>query len=96
METLGEVQLRSGKVLVVDTGLLNLWTHDGPPQLPAGVLPREQTEAANRRIDFRMEGPGDGLFLVFRDPDGSGRLVRLRVHLGTEQALRNMEIVNGR
>jgi hypothetical protein len=40
-------------------------------------------------------GWGDGLFPVFRDLDSQGRLVRLRVELGTAEAIANLDSVNG-
>jgi hypothetical protein len=53
-------------------------------------------ELAGTRTCAFFTSWGDGHFPVFRDLDGSGQLVQLRVHLGTEQALRNMASVNGR
>ncbi len=57
LERLGQVTIPSGRLLVVDTGLLNLWCHDEAPLLPEGELSSpEATEAANRSQDFRIEG----------------------------------------
>ena len=56
-ERLGHVKLPCGQVLIVDTGLLNLWRHDGPPLLPDGVLSPESTALANDAQDFRIDGP---------------------------------------
>jgi hypothetical protein len=57
-ERLGETGVPSGVLLVVDTGLLPIWSGRRPPLLPAGLLAsREATEDANRGVDFRIEGP---------------------------------------
>lgn len=56
METLGEVKLPSGRVLIVDTGLLELWRHDQPPTMPEGIMPPEATASVNGSQDFRIEG----------------------------------------
>ena len=57
VEQLGEVRFPSGQVMVVDTGLLNLWCHDRPPQMPDGVLSSEDdTRRANAARDFRIDG----------------------------------------
>lgn len=54
---LGEVEVPSGKVLVVDTGLLGLWSHDPPPLVEEGRLEPSTREAANSSVDLRIEGP---------------------------------------
>jgi hypothetical protein len=56
-ELLGHVKVKSGRVLVIDMGLLNLWSHDKPPHLPDGVLPPNALEQANQARDFAIEGP---------------------------------------
>ena len=56
-ERLGTVTLPSGIVLVVDTGLLNLWSGECRPRLPDGILSsEEQTAEANAASDLRIEG----------------------------------------
>src|SRR5690242_1393350 len=56
-ERLGTVTLPSGIVVVVDTGLLKLWSGESRPRLPEGILSsEEQTAAANAASDFRIEG----------------------------------------
>lgn len=56
-ELLGKVTVPSGVVLIVDAGLLNLWTHDKAPLLPEGVLSDEAAASAKAAEDFRIEGP---------------------------------------
>ncbi len=44
--------------MIMDAGLLNLWSHDGAPLMPEGVLSDEAaTASANASEDFRIEGP---------------------------------------
>lgn len=57
-ELLGTVTAPSGNVLIVDTGLLNLWCHDREPVMPEGLLGDEAaTASANAARDFKIEGP---------------------------------------
>ena len=56
-EQLGEVSAPSGTLVVVDTGLLNLWTHDRAPLLPDDILSPETTAKANAGLDFSIDGP---------------------------------------
>jgi hypothetical protein len=56
LEELGEVTAPSGTVLVIDTGLLNLWCHDRPPLMPEGALPDDVVATANSSIDLRIDG----------------------------------------
>jgi hypothetical protein len=56
-EEIGVVTSRSGALIVIDTGYLNLWSHDCPPVLPAGSLDTdEQTDRANSFIDLHIVG----------------------------------------
>lgn len=54
VERLGSVTIPSGRLMIVDTGLLNLWSHDRAPLLPEY---ERIAAAANSAIDFRIEGP---------------------------------------
>jgi hypothetical protein len=54
---LGEITVPSGIVLLIDFGLMDLWTHDKPPLLHAHSLRPEAVEDANNGCDFRIEGP---------------------------------------
>lgn len=54
---LGKIKAPSGKIFIVDMGLLNLWMHDQKPGLPKGIYSDEITEAANEGADFIIEGP---------------------------------------
>jgi hypothetical protein len=56
-EEIGVVTSRSGTLIVIDTGYLNLWSHDRPPVLPTGSLETdEQTDRANLFIDLHIVG----------------------------------------
>ncbi|MEP7342230.1 MAG: hypothetical protein ABI977_31160 [Acidobacteriota bacterium] len=57
-ECLGEVTTPSGTLLVIDTGTLNLWSHDRVPLIEVGTLsnPRAE-ELANSAVDLMIEGP---------------------------------------
>lgn len=54
---LGEVLAPSGIVLLIDFGLMDLWTHDKPPLLNPGILDPAALESANNGVDFKIEGP---------------------------------------
>jgi hypothetical protein len=56
-ELLGHLTAPSGTVLIIDTGLLNLWSHDRPPVPPPGVLPQTTEDLANASVDLLIEGP---------------------------------------
>lgn len=56
-ELLGEMTCPSGKLLLVDLGLLGLWSHGAPPLLPDWAGPPETVARANAAVDFRVEGP---------------------------------------
>jgi hypothetical protein len=53
---LGKVTAPSGVLILIDFGLMDLWTHDKPPLVPAGVLSEEALAAANNGVDFGIEG----------------------------------------
>lgn len=55
-EQLGVVTGRSGILVLIDTGCLNIWSHDRPPLMPDGVLSEELTAKANSSIDLRIVG----------------------------------------
>jgi len=57
-EELGFVTTRSGVLIVIDTGYLNLWSHDRSPKMPPGVLRTEaDTVRANSFVDLQIVGP---------------------------------------
>lgn len=56
-EHLGNVLIPSNIVMLVDMGLLNLWTHDRAPLLPEGAASEQTVEDANAGADFAIEGP---------------------------------------
>jgi hypothetical protein len=71
-EHLGSVSSRSGILLVIDTGYLNLWSHNGKPVMPSGVLDSEEaTERANSFVDVEIVGP---------DAEKAGRLLDMSWH----------------
>lgn len=55
-ELLGEVTCPSGKLLVIDMGMLGIWTHAEPPLLPEWAAPPETVERANACLDYWVEG----------------------------------------
>jgi hypothetical protein len=56
-QLLGHVKVASGRVLLIDMGLLNLWCHDRPPSIPEGALSDELRAASLTSRDFVIEGP---------------------------------------
>lgn len=56
-EVLGTVTAPSGKLFLVDMGMLELWCHDRKPVMPPGLLDAEGTANANAGCDFRIDGP---------------------------------------
>lgn len=70
-QLLGHVKVQSGKLLLVDMGVLNLWCHDNPPQVPEVIMPESSTDAANSAQDFHIEGP---------DAEKAGRLFGRQWH----------------
>jgi hypothetical protein len=57
LESLGEVTVPSGTLLVIDTGALNLWSHDRAPFIESGTLSNPRVEElANSAIDLVFEG----------------------------------------
>lgn len=59
-ELLGEVTCPSGKLMVVDLGLLGLWSHSDPPLLADWDAPEQIVRQANAAVDFRVEGRDAG------------------------------------
>jgi hypothetical protein len=55
-EHLGEINVPSGTLIVIDTGLLKFWCHDRPPLMEDGTAPDEVVATANCSADFRIEG----------------------------------------
>lgn len=56
-ERLGEITCPSGAVVLFDFGYMDLWCHDRPPVVPAGMMSEEATRAANAAADYRIDGP---------------------------------------
>ena len=55
---LGHVTAPSGALILLDAGLMNLWSHDRPPSLPEGTLSSEEKMAdANNAKDLQIVGP---------------------------------------
>lgn len=43
--------------MLIDFGLMDLWTHDEPPLLQPGILSEQDTMLANNGADFAITGP---------------------------------------
>jgi hypothetical protein len=72
IEQLGVVATRSGVLIVIDTGYLNLWSHDRKPVMPAGGLDTEaEIDRANSFVDLRIVGP---------DAERAGRMLDMSWH----------------
>ncbi|MCE5292373.1 MAG: DUF2185 domain-containing protein [Nocardiaceae bacterium] len=56
-ETLGTVTFPSGEVLLIDFGLLRLWSADRSPLLHEDQAPPETIARANRAVDLEVVGP---------------------------------------
>ena len=57
IEQLGVVTTRSGVLMIIDTGYLNLWSHSRKPVMPDGVLDTDEATArANSFVDLRVVG----------------------------------------
>ncbi|MCI0569631.1 MAG: DUF2185 domain-containing protein [Myxococcaceae bacterium] len=56
-ELLGTVTAPSGVVLMMDGGVLGLWSHDRLPVLPPGCAAPEAVALANAALDLRIDGP---------------------------------------
>jgi hypothetical protein len=82
LEQIGTVTTRSGGLIVLDTGYLNIWSHSRPPLLPVGSLSTEdQTRNANSFVDLRLIGSDaeragqlldmswNPLFVYYQPPD---------------------------
>lgn len=68
VEDLGTVTTASGELLLIDFGLVNLWSGDSAPQLDARDVGDELAETANQAVDLRIVGD---------DPVAAGRAVDL-------------------
>lgn len=53
---LGQISAPSGTVLLIDFGLMYLWTHDRPPLLPEGLIDEQTLASANNGFDLAIEG----------------------------------------
>lgn len=72
VEQLGEVTTRSGILLLIDTGYLELWSHYRVPTMPDGFLSdKESTARANSFVDLKLVGP---------DAEQAGRLLDMSNH----------------
>ena len=57
IEELGFVTSRCGILVVIDTGYLNLWSHDRTPTIPPGMLSSDaDTERAHLFVDLHISG----------------------------------------
>ncbi len=56
-EQLGTASFPSGELLLIDFGLLRLWSGDRPPVLAEGVAPEHVVARANAAADFEVVGP---------------------------------------
>ena len=57
VEALGTVSCPSGDLVVLDFGLLRLWSGDDPPHVEEGVMPADIAARANASADFEIVGP---------------------------------------
>lgn len=72
LEEMGFVTSLSGILIVIDTGYLNIWSHDQDPILPNEALDSDaSTERANQFIDLRIVGP---------DAERAGRVLDMSSH----------------
>lgn len=72
LEELGTVTTLSGQLIILDTGCLNLWSHDKIPVLSDGILETpEATADANSSVD---------LHLVGSDAEEAGKLLGMSWH----------------
>lgn len=68
-EQLGFVTCQSGILVFIDTGYLNVWSHDKPPLLPQGALDSDNdTKRANAFVDLQIVG---------RDAEKAGQLLEM-------------------
>jgi hypothetical protein len=72
VERLGEVAAPSGDIVLIDFGLLHLWSNDDEPVLAPGLAPDRTTRIANSSVDVVVTGP-DALELTSRVDLASGR-----------------------
>ncbi len=71
-EQLGFVTCPSGVLIVIDTGYLEIWSHDRPPMMPDGALDTEEATArANTFVDLRVVGA---------DAEQAGRMLGMSWH----------------
>ncbi|MEV6237381.1 DUF2185 domain-containing protein [Lentzea sp. NPDC051838] len=56
-ELLGAASFPSGDLLLIDFGLLRIWSGDRPPLLEEGTAPDHVVERANAAADFEIVGP---------------------------------------
>jgi hypothetical protein len=72
IEQLGVVTTRSSILIVIDTGYLNLWSHNRRPVMPDDVLSTvEATVQANSSVDLHIVGS---------DAERAGRLLNMSWH----------------
>jgi hypothetical protein len=56
VETLGQVSVPSGTIVVVDFGMLRIWSHDQAPRLTEQDAPRSTVKVANACQDLLVTG----------------------------------------
>ncbi len=56
-ELLGHVSAPTGKLLLIDGGLMHLWQHDREPIVNGGPIDDELREKINTSVDVALEGP---------------------------------------
>jgi hypothetical protein len=56
-EVLGHVSAPTGKLLIIDGGLMYLWQHDRSPIVKGGPVDDELREKINSSVDVALEGP---------------------------------------
>jgi hypothetical protein len=71
VEQLGVVTSRTGVLVLIDTGYLNLWSHDRTPVMPEDVLDVELTANTNSWVDLKIVGA---------DAERAGRLLEMSSH----------------
>lgn len=85
---LGEVTCPSGALLLLDFGLLELWTDDAPPRLPVWAAPPDVVARANAAVDFEVTGPDADAVMGWYAPGAVGRLYDRSPELEAEVAER--------
>ena len=69
-EQLGTVTVPSGTLVLVDSGLLRLWSGDSTPQLEPGPVPADVADQHNAGQDHEIVGPDAGAVAALIDLAG--------------------------